>query len=99
MRTRLKLSFYGSAPATIDYCAVSGASMNCVGKRCWYPGGGVTRSHATVGRGLTDQINLDIYLVLVESETLDTEGVDDGETLHLREEDSITAEFTPGETT
>jgi hypothetical protein len=44
---------------------------------------------------LTQQKDLDNHLVLVDEETLDTEGADDEETLHLREEKSITAEFTP----
>ena len=41
------------------------------------------------------QKDLDNHLVLVEEETLDLEGSDDKKTLALREEDSITAEFTP----
>ena len=43
--------------------------------------------------GLTEQKDLDNHLVLVEEETLDTEGLDDAETLRRREEESITAEF------
>jgi hypothetical protein len=45
--------------------------------------------------GLTEQKDLDNHLVLVEEETLDTEGANETATLRRREEESITAEFTP----
>lgn len=47
------------------------------------------------GQRLKKQKDLDNHLVLVEEETLDLEGSDDKKTLALREEESITAEFTP----
>jgi len=47
------------------------------------------------GARLTQQRDLDNHLVLVEEETLNTEGANETQTLALREKKSITAEFTP----